>query len=78
VSRHDDYWIECACPVTQGDWGDWDEETIVSPDTMFGCPHCGGEHRAGDVGRLAAVSVDSQEVRWFTEEQWRDALKQGG
>jgi hypothetical protein len=26
------------------------------------------------VGRLAAVSY-SLEVRWFTQEQWRDALK---
>ena len=68
-----DYWIECECPATLAKW---DQETIVSPDTMIRCPHCGGEHRAGNVGRLAAVSY-SLEVRWFTQEQWRDALKQG-
>jgi hypothetical protein len=67
-----DYWIECECPATLAKW---DQETIVSPDTMIRCPHCGGEHRAGNVGRLAAVGADSQEVRWFTREQWRDALK---
>jgi len=67
-----DYWIECECPATLAKWN---QDTIVSPDTMIQCPHCGGEHRAGNVGRLAAVSADSQEVRWFTREQWRDALK---
>jgi hypothetical protein len=67
-----DYWIECECPATLAKW---DQETIVSPDTMIRCPHCGGEHRAGNVGRLAAVGADSQEVRWFAREQWRDALK---
>ena len=70
-----DYWIECKCPATLANW---DQQTVVSPEVMIQCPHCGGEHRAGNVGRLAAVCVDSLEVRWFTQEQWRDALKQGG
>jgi hypothetical protein len=61
-----DYWIECECPATLAKWN---LETIVSPDTMIRCPHYGGEHRAGNIGRLAAVSADSQEVRWFTREQ---------
>jgi len=68
-----DYWIECKCPATLAYW---DQQTVVSPDAMIRCPHCGGEHRAGNVGRLTAVSY-SLEVRWFTQEQWRDALKRG-
>ena len=75
TSARAEYWIECKCPATLASW---DQHTVVSPDAMIRCPHCGAEHRAGNVGRLAAISVDSLEVRWFTQEQWRDALKQGG
>lgn len=64
-------WIEWECPVTGVDF---DEFTIVGPDSLLHCPDCSARHRAGDVGHL--LVQHGHEVMQPPEYIWRMMVRE--
>lgn len=79
-----DRWIECDCPSTGVDFDITDETDVggrplPGPDDMVHCPHCGDEHRVGEIGQFLEMAdgVDGiggpGGLRRLTDDEWRVA-----